>query len=200
MAAAKRVAIVDGVRTPFARAFGVYKKLSAAELGRMAVNELLNRTEIDPKEVDAVVFGCTLAPIAGPNVAREIQFRTAIPRSAGAHTVQMYCASGARAIVDGVHEIQRGEATTVIAGGVDSVSQMRALFSQQLTDALNVASKAKTMGGRLSAFRSIRPKHLARVVPGIDEPTTGMSMGQSADRMAKELGISREEQDEWALT
>src|SRR5687768_15756405 len=150
MAAAKRVAIVDGVRTPFARAFGVYKKLSAAELGKMATNELLNRTEIDPREIGGVVFGCTLAPIAGPNVAREIQFRTAIPRSAGAHTVQMYCASGARAVVDGVHEIQRGEATTVIAGGVDSVSQMRALFSQQLTDALNVASKAKTKIGRAS--------------------------------------------------
>ena len=198
--AGKRVAIIDGVRTPFARAFGVYKKLSSADLGKMAVNELLNRTEIDPEEVDAIVFGATIAPMAGPNVAREIQFRTGLPRSAAAHTVQMYCASGARAIVDGVHEILRGDADTVIAGGVDSVSQMRALFSEQLTDALNRASKAKTLGDRVGAFKAIRPKHLAPVVPGIDEPTTGLSMGQSADKMAKELGISRHDQDEWALT
>lgn len=197
--AARRVAIIDGVRTPFARAFGAYKKLSAPDLGRMAVNELLNRTELDPEEVDAVVFGCTIAPITGPNVAREIQFRTGLPRSAAAHTVQMYCASGARAIVDGCHEILRGDADTVIAGGVDSVSQMRALFSEQLTDALNRASKAKSLGDRVGAFKAIRPKHLAPQIPGIDEPTTGMSMGQSADKMAKELGISRHDQDEWAM-
>src|SRR2546428_9405013 len=120
--AERRVAIVDGVRTPFARAWGAYKRMSAAELGRMAVNELLNRTEIDPEEVDAVVMGCTIAPFKGPNVAREIQFRTAIPRTAAAHTVQMYCASGARAIVDGAHEILRGDADCVVAGGVDSTS------------------------------------------------------------------------------
>ena len=200
MAAAKRVAIIDGVRTPFARAFGLYKRLSAAELGRMATNELLARTELDPAEVDAVVFGCTLAPSAGPNVAREIQFRTPLPRAAAAHTVQMYCASGARAIVDGVHEIMRGDADTVIAGGVDSTSSMRPLFSDKMTEALQAAQKAKSMGGRLSAFSRIRPKDLAPVVPEIAEPTTGLSMGQSADRMAKELGITREEQDEWALT
>lgn len=200
MAAAKRVAIIDGVRTPFARAFGVYKRLSAAELGRMAANELLARTEIDPEEIDAVVFGCTLAPSAGPNVAREIQFRTSIPRSAAAHTVQMYCASGARAIVDGAHEILRGDADCVVAGGVDSTSSMRPLFSDKMTDALQAAQKAKSMGGRVGAFTKIRPRDLAPVVPEIAEPTTGLSMGQSADRMAKELGISREEQDEWALT
>jgi len=166
----------------------------------MAVNELLNRTEVDPEEVDGVVMGCTMAPIAGPNVAREVQFRTPIPRHAAAHTVQMYCASGARAVVDGVHEILRGDADTIVAGGTDSTSSMRALFSQPLTDALNSASKAKTLGARVGAFKTIRPKDLAPVVPGIDEPTTGLSMGQSADRMAKELGITREEQDEWALT
>jgi acetyl-CoA acyltransferase len=200
MSAQKRVAIIDGVRTPFARAFGLYKRLSAAELGRMATNELLERSGVDPEEVDSVVFGCTLAPIAGPNVAREIQFRTPIPRSAAAHTVQMYCASGARAIVDGVHEILRGDADAVVAGGTDSTSSMRALFSQGLTDALNAASKAKTLGARVGAFSNVRPKDFAPVIPGIEEPTTGLTMGQSADRMAKELGITREEQDEWALT
>lgn len=200
MAAAKRVAIIDGVRTPFARAFGAYKRLSAADLGRMATNELLARTELDPREVDAVVFGCTLAPSSGPNVAREIQFRTPIHRAAAAHTVQMYCASGARAIVDGAHEILRGDADVVVAGGVDSTSSIRPLFSDKMTDALQAAQKAKTLGGRLGAFTSVRPKDLAPVVPEIAEPTTGLTMGQSADRMAKELGISREEQDEWALT
>ncbi|HVO32014.1 MAG TPA: acetyl-CoA C-acyltransferase [bacterium] len=196
----RRVAIIDGVRTPFARAFTVYKKTHPAELGRMAVNELLDRTGIDLEEIDGVVFGNTIAPIAGPNVAREIQFRTGIPRSAAAHTVQMYCASGARAIVDGAHEILRGDADVIVAGGVDSVSGIRALFSEQLTDALNKASKAKSLGERVRAFKNIRPKHLAPQVPGIDEPTTGLSMGQSADKLAKELGITRHDQDEWAMT
>lgn len=200
MAASRRVAIIDGVRTPFARAFGNYRKMSAAELGRMAVNELLERTEIDPESIDGVVMGNTIAPFSGPNVAREIQFRTPIRRGAAAHTVQMYCASGARAIVDGAHEILRGDADVIVAGGVDSVSSMRALFSEQLTDALQKAQKAKSLGDRVGAFRTIRPKHLAPQVPGIDEPTTGLSMGQSADKMAKELGISRHDQDEWAMT
>jgi len=114
--------------------------------------------------------------------------------------VQMYCASGARAIVDGAHEILRGDADCVVAGGVDSTSSVRALFSEQLTDALNRASKAKSLGDRVGAFKGIRPRHLAPQVPGIDEPTTGLTMGASADKMAKELGISRHDQDEWALT
>ena len=161
--AGKRVAIIDGVRTPFARAFGAYRRLGAPDLGRMAVNELLNRTEIDPEEVDAMIMGCTIAPIAGPNVAREIQFRTGLPRSAPAYTVQMYCASGARAIVDGVHEILAGDTDVVVAGGVDSVSQMRAFFSEELTDALNSASRAKTL--HAPVVTPARPSTLGRSLP-----------------------------------
>ena len=109
----RRVAIIDGARTPFARAWTQYGNLSAADLGSLAVRELLARTEVDPAEIDALIFGVVAAPNAGPNVAREIGFRSEIPVSTPAYSVQMYCASGARAIADAAGEIARGDADVV---------------------------------------------------------------------------------------
>jgi acetyl-CoA acyltransferase len=195
----RRVAVIEGVRTPFARAWTAYDRLSAADLGSVATRELLARSELDPGEVDSLVFGIVAAPDTGPNVAREIQFRTEIPKDKPAYSVQMYCASSARAVVDAAGEIARGDADVVIAGGVESMSSVRALFSPEATDAFQRAAKAKTTAQRLSAFKDIKPKHLKPQAPGLEEPTTGLSMGQSAELMGKAMGITREEQDQYAL-
>lgn len=196
----RRVAIIGGVRTPFARAWTAYHEMSAADLGSAAARELLARTEIDPTEVDALVFGIVAAPHAGPNVAREIQFRSEIPASAPAFSVQMYCASSARAILDGAGEIVRGDADTVVAGGTESMSQVRAIFTEEATEAFQAAMKARSTSARLAAFTRIKPKDLKPEAPGLEEPTTGLTMGQSAELMAKEWGITREEQDAYALS
>ena len=195
----RRVAIVGGMRTPFARAWTTYRDLGAADLGAEAVRALLLKTQLDPKEVDQVIFGCVAAPSNGPHVAREVIFRTQLPRSIPAVTVQYYCASSARAVVDAANEIALGHADVAIAGGAESMSEQQVLFSKNFTHALQAASKAKSLGSRLGALRGMSFADVKPEMPGIDEPTTGKSMGQHAELMAKDLHISRDEQDAWAL-
>jgi acetyl-CoA acyltransferase len=195
----RRVAIVASMRTPFARAWTSYRELGSADLGALAVRALLQKTELDPKEVEQLVFGCVAAPANGPHVGREVVFRSPLPAHVPATTVQFYCASSARAVVEGAHEIAMGHADVVIAGGVESLSENQVLFSKKFTHALQAAQKARSLPARLGAFKSMSFGDLAPEVPGINEPTTGLSMGQHAELMAKELGIARGDQDAWAL-
>lgn len=195
----RRVAVVAGMRTPFARAWTAYRELGSADLGAESVRALLHKTELDPAEVDQVIFGCVAAPANGPHVGREVIFRTSISPQVPSATVQSYCASSGRAVVDAANEIALGNADVVIAGGVESLSENQVLFSKKFTHALQAASKARSIPARLAAFKGVGVGDLAPEVPGINEPTTGKSMGQHAELMAKEMGIPRREQDEWAL-
>ena len=195
----RRVAIVEGCRTPFAKSGTVFKNLSAVELGKAAVRELMARTELDPKEVDHVVFGTVVQSVQEPNIAREVTLGAGIPPSVPSFTVARACASSNQAITSGAEHILVGHADVVVAGGAESLTDIPVLFSTEMRNALVRASKARSMGERLAAFRAIRPRHLAPITPAIAEPTTGLTMGESAERMAQENGISREEQDRWAL-
>lgn len=192
-----RVAIIAGVRTPFVKAWSEYKDLNEADLTRFAVNELLNRVNLDPKLIDECIVGCVSAPMNGPNIAREVVLRSQLPNEIPAYTVQMYCASSATAAINAVGDILTGVADTVLVAGVESMSSAQARFTLSLTHALNDASKAKSVQDRLKAFAEVELKDLKPDVPSIAEPTTGLSMGQSADNMAKEYAISRHDQDEW---
>ncbi len=191
------IAVIDGVRTPFAKAWTNYKDWNHADLGRQAVAELVNRTEIDPQRIDELIFGCVAAPANGPNVGREVVLRSQVPNHVSASTVQMYCASSAYAAVQGVNSLLAGTSEVVIAGGVEAMSAARAQFSLELTHALQEAASAKTLQGRVKALGGVKPADLKPQTPAIEEPTTGMSMGESAEVMAKEYGISREAQDEY---
>ncbi len=194
----ERIAIVDGARTPFAKAWTVFKDWNEADLGRVAVRELVERTEIDPELIDDLVMGCVSAPMNGPNVAREIVLRTPLPRTIPAYTVQMYCASSALAAVNAAGDLLMRGADVAIAGGVESTSASQARVSLPLTQALNEASSAKSPLEMLEAFSEVEPKDLLPDIPAIAEPTTGERMGDSAEKMAKQYGISRHEQDEYA--
>lgn len=195
----RRVAIIAAARTPFARAWTVFRDLGSADLGAAAVNALMQRSDLDPGEVDQLTFGCVAAPADGPHVGREVVFRSVLPSTVPATTVQFYCASSARGLVDAANEIALGHADVVVAGGVESLSENQVLFSKQFTHTLQAASKAKALGARLQAFRGLSFADLKPEVPGINEPTTGKSMGQHAELMAKDLQIPRAEQDSWAL-
>ena len=194
-----RVAIVRGLRTPFAKSGTNYAHLSALDLGKLVVTELLNRASIDPKSVQEIVFGNVIPSVKAPNLAREIILGTGLPTSIPGHTVSKACASANQAIATAADMIHRGYADTVIAGGSESLSDIPILFSKKFSDALLTASKQKTITGKLGAFAKIRPKDLAPDAPAIAESTTGLSMGESAEKMAKENGISREAQDKFAL-
>ena len=194
-----RVAIVAGCRTPFARSGTVYRDMTAVDLATACVRELLERTEIDPAAVGTVVMGQVVPSVKAPNLGREVVLRTTLPRSVPAHTVNRACASAGEAIAEVASAILLGHADTGIAGGAESLSDVPILHSRRMARALVDAQKARSLGERLAVFSRIRPRDLVPQAPAIAEPSTGLTMGQSAEKMARENGISRREQDEIAL-
>jgi len=195
----RRVAIIAGVRTPFARSGTALKDYSAIDLGRMAVAELMQRTGLDGREVEMLVFGTVVQSVVAPNIAREISLMPHFPTPVQAFTVGRACASANQAITDAADQIVLGHADVAIAGGAESLSQVPILHSRGMSDILVAASKAKSLPARLQTLARIRPRDLIPITPAIAEPSTGESMGQSADKMAKLNGISREAQDRFAL-
>ncbi|MGQ0537354.1 MAG: acetyl-CoA C-acyltransferase FadI [Gemmatimonadaceae bacterium] len=195
----RRVAIVAGLRTPFAKAGTSFKRLSAVELGRACVAELVQRTELDTSLVDGVVFGTVVPSVTEPNIAREVSLLPHFPKGVQSFTVGRACASANQAITSAADQIALGHAHVMIAGGAESLSTVPILHSRNFADALVAASRAKSLGGRARALARIRPRDLVPITPAIAEPSTGESMGESAEKMAKLNGIPRDEQDEFAL-
>ena len=194
-----RVAVIRGVRTPFAKSGTHFARLTALDLGKMAVTELVERTGISPNEVQEVVFGNVIPSVKAPNIAREIVLGTGLPKKIPGYTVGKACASAMQAITAAGDMISRGYADTVVAGGSESLSDIPILFSRNMAEALTSAAKAKSVAAKLGAFKKVRPKDLVPDAPAIAESTTGLSMGESAEKMAKENHISREAQDRFAL-
>ena len=193
-----KTAIIAGCRTPFVRSGTHFGRLTAIDLGRHAVNELLARSEVPPDAVDHLVYGTVVHDPQAPNIAREVGLST-LPADVPAATVSRACASANQAISDGVNLIESGNADVVVAGGAECLSRIPILVSDRLSRTLVAASRAKSLGARIRAFARTRPRDLVPVAPAIAEYSTGETMGQAAERMAKENGISREDQDRWAL-
>ena len=195
----RRVAIVAGLRTPFERSGTLFKSLSAQELGRAVVAELVARTGLDGEEIDALVFGTVVPSVRAPNIAREVALLPMLPKGIPAFTVSRACTSANQAITDAADQIALGHADVAIAGGAESLSNVPILHSRGFANALVGASKAKSVGGKLGALARIRPRDLIPITPAIAEPSTGETMGQSAEKMAKLNHIPRDEQDQFAL-
>lgn len=193
-----KTAIVAGSRTPFARSGSVFADLSAMELGKVAVRDALARSGLKGTRVDHLVYGTVVHDPQAPNIAREVGLAV-LPKTVPAVTVSRACTSANQAITDGTQMIEMGHAGVVIAGGAESLSRIPVMVSEKLSRSLVAASRAKSLGQRAAPFRSVRPRDLVPVTPAIAEPSTGETMGESAERMAKENGISREDQDAWAL-
>ena len=195
----RRVAVIAGCRTPFARSGTVFRDLNAVELGKACVRELLERSEVDPASVGAVVMGQVVPSVRAPNLAREVGLGAGLPKEVPAHTVNRACASASQAIADVAVEIERGHIDAGIAGGAECLSDVPIPLSRRLARALVEAQRARSLGARLSVLSKLRPRDLVPEWPAVAEPSTGLTMGQSAERMAKENGITREEQDRIAL-
>src|SRR5918912_1945881 len=159
----RRVAIVAGVRTPFAKAGTLYKSLSAQDLGRLVVAELLQRTNLDGKEVTALVFGTVIPSVLAPNIAREISLMPMLPKGIEAFTVSRACASANQAITEAADQIVLGHHDVMIAGGAESLSNIPILHSRTMSDKLVALSRAKTLAQRLAIAGSIRPKDLVPI-------------------------------------
>jgi acetyl-CoA acyltransferase len=193
-----KTALVAGCRTPFLRSGTHFADLPAIELGKVAVREALARSGLRGDDVDHLVYGTVVHNTQAPNIAREVGLAV-LPKTVPAVSVSRACASANQAITDATQLIEMGQADVVIAGGAESLSRIPITVGDTLSKSLVQASKGKTLGARVAPFMKIRPRDLVPVAPAIAEPSTGEAMGAAAERMAKENGISREDQDAWAL-
>jgi acetyl-CoA acetyltransferase family protein len=196
------IAIVEGTRTPFVKAFGPLAGVPAQQLGVLATQGVLQRTGLRPDQVDQVIFGNVAPPAEAANIARVIALLSGIPRDRIAHSVQRNCASGMEAITTAAQLIQLGEAKTIVAGGAESMSRIPLLYSDEATALYLQLGRAKGWWQRLRTLLRFRPRHF-KPVPGIKlgltDPTCGLIMGETAEVLAEEFGISRQAQDEFAV-
>jgi acetyl-CoA acyltransferase len=194
-----RIAIVDGCRTPFIKSGTDFANMDVVDLASVAAAELVARSGIDPEEIDLSVFGVVVPALHAPNLGREVVFRTSLPFRIPGVTVNLACASSTRAMTFGAGAILSGEADVVLAGGAESLSNVPIQFSRKAARSFMELNKAKSLPAKMGALSKLRPADLAPVAPAIAEYTTGMTMGESAEKMAKENDISRRAQDEIAL-
>ncbi|MFW2387146.1 MAG: acetyl-CoA C-acyltransferase FadI [Polyangiales bacterium] len=194
----KRVAVVAGLRTPFAKQLSAFRELSALDLANLVVSEMLQRVDVDPNEIQQVVYGQVAPSLQAPNIAREIVLATGMPKSIDAYSVSRACATSYQSTVNIAESIMAGAIDTGIAGGADSASVLPISVSTRLAEALVAATKARSIGERAQIFAGLRPRDLVPVPPAIAEFSTGLSMGESAEKMAKENHVSRKAQDEFA--
>ena len=191
----QRVAIVAGLRTPFLRIASGYSKVLARTLSSHLVAELVERHNLDKKELQMLVFGQVVMAPDAPNIAREVVMGANLPVEVDAYSISRACATSYQTAIDVYHNIISGNIDVGIAGGCDVMSQPPISFNKKMTQAMVRASYSKTLGAKLKAFKGIRPKDLMPTQPAIKDPSGEYTMGQAAEKMAKENGISRQDQD-----
>lgn len=196
----RRVVVVAGSRTPFLRSGTEFSDLMAYQLGTFALNGLLERTKLDPAQVDRVVMGTVLSDPRTSNVAREMVLAAGWPSSIHAHTVTAACTSANVAIAHAVEAIAAGAADVVIAGGTETLSDLPIRFRRPVRQRLLALPKARSLGERLRLFAGLGWRDWLPETPAIAEFTTGLTMGENAEMMAKRFAVSRESQDQFSLS
>ncbi|HRK28746.1 MAG TPA: acetyl-CoA C-acyltransferase [Chitinophagales bacterium] len=194
-----RIVLIDGCRTPFLRSGTDYMDLMSYELAQFAIKGLLNKTGIHPKHIDAVVMGTVISNIRTSNVAREAALAAGIPYTAPCHTVTMACISANRAIADAVYALMAGHAQVVVAGGVDTASDTPIGYTKEMRKKLFKAQKLKGTMDMLKFAATLRPQDFMPDKPAIAEFSTNRTMGQDCEILASKYGVSRKEQDEFAV-
>jgi acetyl-CoA acyltransferase len=213
------VVIVDGIRTPFAKSGTKLKSVHAVELGRVALKELLSRTNLDVNLIDEVIIGNVGNPVDAVNISRVIALRAGVPQQVSAHTVHRNCASAMESIAEGFDKIKAGMADVVVAGGTESMSQYPLIMGDAFVKTFERLGGARSFGQQMGALGSLFRADLKQVVDlmttgpfqstpykpkiavmeGLTDPFAGINMGQTAEILAKEFSLTREEQDRFAL-
>lgn len=191
----ERIAVVAGLRTPFAKQATAFHGVPAVDLGKMVVNELLKKHDIDPDIIEQLVFGQVVQMPEAPNIAREIVLGTGMNVRTDAYSVSRACATSFQSAVNITESIMTGMIDVGVAGGADSTSVAPVGVTKNLAKTLLDLTKTKTLGQKIALIRRLGLKDLLPVPPAVAEYSTGLSMGQTAEQMAKTYSISREEQD-----
>lgn len=198
----ERIAVVDGVRSPFCRAGVLLKKVSADDLGVHVVKELLARTNCPIEEIDELIFGNAAQPANAANIARVIALKSGLPKTLSAYTVHRNCASGLESVTTAACKIRAGEGSVYIVGGTESMSNIPLQYNEKMTTLFINLMKSKSIWQKLGTMATFRPSFLAPVIAvqeGLTDPVCGLNMGLTAENLAREFHITREEQDEYAL-
>jgi acetyl-CoA acetyltransferase family protein len=198
----ERLALIDGIRTPFAKAGTALKSVSADDLGTMVVSELLQRIPIDSSQIDQVILGNVAQPGNAANITRVIALKAGLDQSIPAYTVHRNCASGMESISTAANAIFAGESEIILAGGTESMSNIPLLFNKKMTAFFEQLFKARTMVQKLKVVTTFRMSFLKPVIgvlEGLTDPTCGIVMGVTAENLSKDFSISRHDQDEFAL-
>ena len=196
----RRVVVIDGARTPFCRSGTAFTDLRSYDLGRMAVSGLLHRTRIDPSLVDLLVMGTVIADPATSNLGREVVLGTQLPDSCPAFTCSVACVSSLQAFLECARTIATGDADVAIAAGAETLSDAPIRYRRSIRKRLIAAQKARGPGDYLKLLKGIGPKDLLPEPVALAEFSTGEIMGENCERLAKRFGITREVQDEYALS
>jgi len=197
-----RLAIIDGIRTPFSKAGTDLKSVPAQDLGRIVVAELLERTGIDPHKVSQVIFGCVAQPAEAANVTRVIALNAGIPQEIPAYTVHRNCASGFESISTAYEKMAAGRGDVFVVGGTESMSNIPLLFSSAAADKFAALARAKSFPKKLGAMLAFRPRDFKPrigVILGLTDAVCGLNMGETAEVLYRDYGFPREQQDAFAL-
>jgi acetyl-CoA C-acetyltransferase/acetyl-CoA acyltransferase len=198
----ERIAIVAGIRTPFCKMGTAFNDLSAQQLGQAAVRELIERSALDVNLIDEVIIGCVGQPADAANVARVIALMSGIPKKVPAFTVHRNCASGIESVTSAAVKLLAGEGRCILAGGAESMSNIPFYFPKEMQEFMMALGRTKTPADKLKVFSQFRTSLLKPRIGlqmGLTDPVCGLNMGQTAEVLAKEFGITREEQDRFAL-
>lgn len=197
----KPVYLVQGNRTPQAKAGTILKDVAAPYLGHYLIRDILDQTTIPNNEVDEVIIGNTGNPPKYPNVGRVIALEAGLDKTTSGYTVHRNCASGLEALSQAYVKIAAGRSDVIFAGGVESMSQMPLLYSDAMTEFFMEMMKAKTPADKIKVATTFRLPHLSPIIAieqGLTDPFCGMNMGMTAEKLAREFGFSREQQDKFA--
>ena len=195
----EKIVIVDGCRTPFLRSETDFLNTMTYELGQLSIKGLINKTGINPKEVDSVVMGCVISTLKTSNLAREAALTAGIPYSTPCHTVSQACISANRAIATAIGEIATGQSSVVIAGGADSASETPIGYKKHMRTKLMKGTKIRSTSDMVKYALGFKLKDFLPEVPSISEYTTEKTMGEDCDIMVAKHQIPREEQDLFAI-
>ncbi len=198
----ENIYIVDGVRTPFAKAGTAFTDVEAVELGKTALSMLLAQTGIDSAKIEEVILGCVGQPADAANVARVVALRAGVPESVPAITVHRNCASGFEAVTQAAEKMVAGRGDVFVVGGVENMSQIPLFYEYETAKKFNALTRAKSWTQKLGIVASLRPSDFRPRIGlqlGLSDPISGFNMGQTAENLSRDFSIGREAQDQFAL-
>ena len=197
-----RIAIIEGLRTPFCKAGSHLSYLEADDLAALCIKELMQRINVDPSIIEEIIIGNVSQPVKAANIARVVALKAGLGQHIPAFSISRNCASGMQSVTEACNLIHAGQAQTVLAGGTESMSNIPFIYSKELKFVLESMMAARTITKKIQALSLFKWSYLKPIIglkEGLTDPVCGLIMGLTAENLAREFKITREEQDQFAL-